>query len=70
MVSIDKINHKIKFNMKQTITIKVYPQTFSFITITKLPPFNNDDPDSESCEVRQRLLLKSIHPSATIFWKD
>jgi len=46
--------------MKQTITIKNYPQTFSFTTITKLTPFNNDDPDIESCEVRQRLLLKNL----------
>ena len=46
--------------MKQTITIKDYPQTFSFTTITKLKPFNNDDPDIESCEVRQRLLLKNL----------
>lgn len=46
--------------MKQKITIKYYPQTFSFNTITKLPPFNNDDPDYEICEVRQRLLLKNL----------
>jgi len=46
--------------MKQTITIKDYPKTFSFTTITKLTPFNNHDPDSESCEVRQRLLLKNL----------
>ena len=46
--------------MKQTITIKDYPQTFSFTTITKLAPFNNDDPDDESCEVRQKLLLRNL----------
>lgn len=44
--------------MKKTITINYYPQTFSFTTYTKLPPFNIDA--SESCEVRQRLLLKNL----------
>jgi len=60
LVSIDRINLKIKCNMKQTITILDYPQTFSFTTITKLTPFNNDDPDVESCEVRRKLLLKNL----------
>jgi hypothetical protein len=46
--------------MKLTITIKDYPKTFSFTTITKLTPFNNDDPDIESYVVRERLLLKNL----------